>query len=83
MDYIDEEMFDAQTSFDFEDVSFDDESFDEPDLDELDLMGEHVCSRCGAEFDSADELEHISKHGVCQSCLSVLILETAEDAMGL
>lgn len=81
MNYIDEEMFAVQRSFDFEDVSFDDESFDKPDLDELDLVGEDVCSRCGAEFDAADEVEHISVHGVCQSCLSELMLEAAEDAM--
>jgi hypothetical protein len=74
MNYIDEEMFDdEQLSFDLDDLSF----------DELNLVGEHVCSRCGAEFEVADELEHIEKHGVCSNCLSVLILEAAEDAMGL
>lgn len=83
MNYIDEEMFAVQSSSDFEDLGFDDESLDEPKLDELDLVGEHVCSRFGAGFDAADELEYISKHGVCQSCLSELMLEAAEDAMNL
>jgi hypothetical protein len=78
MNYVDEEMIADQMSFDLEDLKFDDESYDE-----LDLVDEHVCSRCGAEFDAADVLEHIRTHGVCQSCLSELMLEAAEDAMGM
>ena len=83
MNYVDEIMFDDdQLSFDLDDLSFDDERFDELDLDELDLVGEHACYRCGTEFEAADELDHIKTHGVCQSCLSELMLEAAEDAMG-
>ena len=77
MNYVDEEMF-AEMSFDIEDMGFDDESFDE-----LDIEDEHVCSRCGVEFEAADELEHIRTHHVCQNCLSELMLEAAEDAMGM
>lgn len=78
MNYIDEEMFADQLSFDLEDLCF-----DELDPDDLDLVGEHVCSRCGDEFAAADEQEHIRTHGVCQDCLSELMLEAAEDTMSL
>jgi hypothetical protein len=71
MNYIDAEMFAYQLSFDLEEMDF----------DELNLVGDQVCSRCGAEFDAAEELENIGKHGVCQSCLSELKLEAAEGTM--
>ena len=73
MYYVDdEERFAGQMSFDIEDMNFDD----------LDILGGAECARCGTEFEAAEELEHIRTHGVCQSCLSELMLEAAEDAMG-
>ena len=60
-------------------------SFDKDDEDfvELDIEAVDECPRCGIEFETDDEMEHIEKHGVCQDCLSELALEAAEDSMAI
>ena len=41
------------------------------------------CPMCNRKLEVADELEHTIEQGVCQRCLSDLVLEAAEDTIGL